>query len=154
MTDEDWMRRALELARHAEEHGEVPVGAVLVKEGELLGEGWNQPISANDPTAHAEVVALRAAAARVGNYRLPGTTLYVTLEPCLMCVGAIIHARVQRLVYGAHDPKTGAVDGAFEMLRSPKHNHRVEVQGGVLEQASAELLQAFFRARRGASKTT
>src|SRR5687767_8706760 len=108
LLDEDWMRRALGLARHAEEAGEVPVGAIVVLKGEIIGEGWNHPIRSNDPSAHAEMVALRAAAANLRNYRLPGATLYVTLEPCAMCAGAIVHARVDRVVFGAADPKTGA----------------------------------------------
>jgi len=146
--DQHWMRHALELAARAEAAGEVPVGAVLVRDGELLGEGCNGPIAAHDPTAHAEIAALRAAAARVGNYRLPGATLYVTLEPCPMCVGAMIHARVARLVYGAADPKTGAVGGALDLLGHPSHNHRIEVTGGVLAEDCAEQLRTFFRARR------
>jgi tRNA(adenine34) deaminase len=142
------MHRALELAHRAQELGEVPVGAVLVMDDEIVGEGWNQPIASHDPTAHAEVVALREAGRKVANYRLPGSTLYVTLEPCIMCVGAIIHARVARLVFGARDPKTGAAGSAFDLLQSPKHNHRVECEGGVCGEESARLLQAFFRARR------
>ena len=146
--DEHWMRRALALADRAEAAGEVPVGAVLVKEGGLLAEGWNQPIGSHDPTAHAEIMALRAGGRAVGNYRLVDTTLYVTLEPCSMCVGAMVHARGARLVYGASDPKTGAVGGAIELLQSPIHNHRVEVTGGVLESECAGKLRAFFRGRR------
>ncbi len=146
--DERWMARALELARAAEAAGEVPVGAVLVRDGECLGEGWNRPITGADPTAHAEVAALRAAAARVGNYRLPGSTLYVTLEPCPMCAGALVHARVARVVYAAPDPRTGAAGSVFELLRCPQLNHRTEVEGGLLQAESAELLRAFFRARR------
>lgn len=142
------MRRALELAHRAELEGEVPVGAVVVRDGELLGEGWNRPISSHDPTAHAEIQALRQAASLVNNYRLPGTTLYVTLEPCVMCAGAMIHARVERLVYAASDPKTGAAGSVFDTLLSDKHNHRVQCEGGVLEEESAELLREFFRKRR------
>lgn len=148
MTDEDWMRRALDLAHRAEAEGEVPVGAVLVEDDELIAEGWNRPIGAHDPTAHAEIMALRAGARRLGNYRLPGTTLYVTLEPCTMCCGAMIHARISRLVFGAFDPKTGAAGSVFSLLQAPQHNHRVEVTGGVLAQECAQVLQAFFRARR------
>src|SRR5262245_49688047 len=130
--DLHWMRHALALAVRAEAAGEVPVGACVVRDGELVGEGWNHPISANDPTAHAEMIALRAAAASVGSYRLVGTTLYVTLEPCAMCAGAMVHARVARLVYGATDPKTGAAGSVFDILRSERLNHRVAVESGVL----------------------
>ena len=146
--DITWMRRALDLARRAVDAGEVPVGAVVVRDGELVGEGWNQPIAARDPSAHAEVVALRAAAARLGNYRLSGCTLYVTLEPCPMCAGAMVHARVARLVYGAADPNAGAAGTVFNLLQSGKLNHTAEVQGGVLADACAAQLQEFFRARR------
>jgi tRNA(adenine34) deaminase len=146
--DRQFMALALDLARQAEAAGEVPVGAVLVRDGEILGTGYNAPISQHDPTAHAEIQALRAAAGAVGNYRLPGTTLYVTLEPCVMCAGAIIHARVQRLVIGAADPKTGAAGSVFDTLVSEKHNHRVEISRGVLAEESSALLQAFFQARR------
>jgi tRNA(adenine34) deaminase len=146
--DEHWMRHALALARRAETEGEVPVGAVLVYGDEPIGDGWNCPISAHDPTAHAEIVALRAAAQRLGNYRLPGTTLYVTLEPCVMCAGAIIHARVARVVFGASDPKGGAAGSVFDVLGTDRLNHRVEVQGGLLAEESAALLQDFFAARR------
>ncbi len=147
--DELWMARALELAAHAELEGEVPVGALLVQEGELIGEGWNRPIDANDPTAHAEIQALRAAGRQLGNYRLTGSTLYVTLEPCVMCAGAIIHARVGRVVYGASDPRAGAAGSVFDLLPSDhRFNHRTEVTGGVLAEQCAEQLRAFFRARR------
>lgn len=146
--DEQWMRAALTLARRAEVAGEVPVGAVLVKDGVPLGSGWNQPIGAHDPTAHAEIMALRAAAQAVGNYRLPGTTLYVTLEPCAMCTGALVHARVARLVYGAADPKTGAAGSVFDLARTDTLNHRLEVEGGVLAEECGGLLKAFFSARR------
>lgn len=142
------MDRALELARRAAGAGEVPVGAVLVQGGELIGEGWNQPIGACDPTAHAEVMALRAAAARVGNYRLVDSTLYVTLEPCPMCAGAIVHARVGRVVFGAVDPRAGAAGTVFDLLQSATLNHRAEVSGGVLSDACGALLRDFFRARR------
>jgi tRNA(adenine34) deaminase len=141
------MRRALELARAAGGAGEVPVGAVLVRGEEVLGEGYNQPIRARDPTAHAEVVALRRAAAAAGNYRLPGTTLYVTVEPCLMCVGALVNARVARLVYGAPESKFGAVASLLRLETLPL-NHRVEVVAGVLADESRRLLVDFFRARR------
>ncbi len=146
--DMQWMQRALALARHAEEAGEVPVGAVVVLNGEAIGEGWNQPIRSNDPTAHAEIVALRAAAIRLRNYRLLDTTLYVTLEPCAMCASAMVHARVGRVVYGAPDPKAGAVGSVFNLLDSDKLNHRAQVVGGVLEQACGDLLRGFFKARR------
>jgi tRNA(adenine34) deaminase len=146
-----WMQRALELARQAEVEGEVPVGAVLVKDDQVLGEGWNAPISEHDPTAHAEIRALRNAATRLGNYRLLDTTLYVTLEPCVMCAGAIIHARVNRVVYGAADPKTGAAGSVFDILNSEQHNHRVQITGGVLEQECSALLKEFFQARRNKS---
>ncbi len=149
-TDADigFMQRALELARAAEAEGEVPVGAVLVKDGEIVAEGFNQPISSCDPTAHAEIVALRGAAASVENYRLPGTTLYVTLEPCPMCAGAMVHARVERLVYGASDPRTGAAGSVFDLVCNEDLNHRLEVQSGLLADESAALLRTFFRARR------
>jgi tRNA(adenine34) deaminase len=147
--DERFMRRALALARHAEDAGEVPVGAVVVQDGEVIGEGWNQPIVSNDPTAHAEIVALRAAAARVKNYRLPGSTLYVTLEPCIMCAGAIVHARVARVVYGAPDPKNGAGGSVFNLMRSaPPLNHRAEVVGGILAEECGHVLKTFFQSRR------
>ena len=146
--DDYWMRRALDLAERARSEGEVPVGAVLVMEDECIGEGWNRPISAHDPTAHAEIGALRAGAAHMGNYRLPGATLYVTLEPCAMCAGAIILARLKRLVYAAADPKTGAAGSVFNILQSSQLNHRVELASGILEQEAAMLLQAFFRERR------
>ena len=152
MTDEDWMRHALMLARKAWEQGEVPVGAVLIRDGEILSEGWNQPISLHDPSAHAEMLAMRSAGQVAGNYRLPGTTLYITLEPCLMCVGAMLHARVERVVFGAYDPKTGAAGSAFDLLQDSRHYHKVAaVQGGVLQEECAALLQAFFRERRAAS---
>lgn len=147
--DDVFMQRALELARHAqEEHAEVPVGAVLVANGEIIGEGWNHSISGNDPSAHAEVMALRDAGKRVGNYRFPDTTLYVTLEPCVMCSGALVHARVGRVVYAADDPKTGAAGSVFDTLISPLHNHRVVVESGLRAAESAGMLRTFFRGRR------
>lgn len=146
--DEAFMCRALALAQEGAARGEVPVGAVLVKDGEIVGEGFNQPLSTQDPTAHAEVVALRDAATRLGNYRLDGCTLYVTLEPCLMCCGAMVHARVKEVVYGADEPKTGSVFSRLEALSLPYHNHRVLSRGGVLAGESATLLSDFFRARR------
>ncbi|HIE55316.1 MAG TPA: tRNA adenosine(34) deaminase TadA [Chromatiaceae bacterium] len=148
--DTDFMQQALELAHRAESEGEVPVGAVLVREGEIIGEGWNRPIGEHDPTAHAEINALRDAARRVGNYRLPDTTLYVTLEPCPMCAGAIIHARVAKVVFGAPDPRSGAAGSVFDLLPSDKRfNHRTEVEGGTLSESCGELLRQFFRIRRG-----
>jgi len=146
--DAEFMRRALALAVVAEQRDEVPVGAVVVHEGRVVGEGWNQPISSRDPTAHAEIVALRQAAAALGAYRIPGTTVYVTLEPCAMCVGAMIHARVRRVVFGAHDSKTGACGGAFDLAAGPTHNHRLEIVGGVLAEECGGMLRTFFRARR------
>jgi len=147
-TDVRWMRHALELAREAADAGEVPVGAVLVRDGEVIGEGRNGPIGHHDATAHAEIQALRDAGQRVGNYRLPGSTLYVTLEPCPMCAGALVHARVARVVFGAADPRTGAGGSVFDLLRSERLNHRAEVNGGVLGEACSELLRGFFRERR------
>lgn len=146
--DARWMRQALELARRAAAAGEVPVGAVLVLGDEVVGEGWNQPVSGHDPTAHAEMLALREAGRRLGNYRLPDTTLYVTLEPCAMCAGAMIHARVARVVYAATDPKTGAAGSVFDTLVDERHNHRIAVQGGVMAGEAAGQLRDFFRARR------
>jgi len=146
--DSRWMRRALQLAAQAGERGEVPVGAVIVREGVEIGAGHNQPIASSDPTAHAEIVAVRQAAAREGNYRLPRTILYVTMEPCSMCVGALIHARVQRVVFGALDPKGGALGSVIDLNAAGLHNHRLEVAGGMLADESAALLQSFFRHRR------
>lgn len=143
-----WMQKALQLAKHAEEQGEVPVGAVLVANDEIIGQGWNQSISINDPTAHAEIIALRAGANALANYRLPETTLYVTLEPCAMCAGAMIHSRVQRLVFGAFDLRAGAVTSVFNILESGKLNHNIVVCCGVLAEESKTMLQTFFRARR------
>ena len=148
-TDEYWMSRALELAAQGERQDEVPVGAVLVCNDAIIGEGWNQPISRHDPTAHAEVMALRTAGERLKHYRLTDSMLYVTLEPCLMCVGAIVHARVARLVFGARDPKIGAVASQGNTLELAGLNHRVEVTGGVLAAQCSEVLKQFFRARRG-----
>ena len=145
---EQWMRRALVLADRASNEGEVPVGAVVVRDGELLGEGWNQVIAAQDPTAHAEIVALRDAARVVGNYRLPGATLYVTLEPCTMCAGAMVHARVTELVFAAEEPRAGVVCSTCSLLDEPWYNHKVNWQGGVLAADSSARLRAFFRARR------
>jgi len=146
--DLKWMQRALALAVHAEIEGEVPVGAVIVRDDCVIAEGWNQPVMNHDPTAHAEVMALRAAGLKEKNYRLPNTTLYVTLEPCVMCAGAIIHARVGRVVYGATDPRVGAAGSAFSLLGSDQFNHLVQVEGGVLESECSGLLRRFFKARR------
>jgi tRNA(adenine34) deaminase len=146
--DELYMRRALALAACAEAEGEVPVGAVLVAGGCPIAETWNRCISLADPTAHAELLALRAGGQALGNYRLPEATLYVTLEPCAMCAGAMVHARLARLVYGAHDPKTGAAGSVFDLVRAPELNHQLEVTAGVLGAECGALLQAFFRARR------
>ena len=148
-SDEHWMRHALTLAARAEAEGEVPVGALLVQDDTLIAEGWNQPIAAHDPSAHAEVMALRAAGQALQNYRFTDTTLYVTLEPCLMCVGAIVHARVARLVFATHDPKSGAVESVCRAFELPGLNHRVEVCGGVLAEACGDQLKTFFRTRRG-----
>lgn len=146
--DRQWMARALELAARAEAEGEVPVGAVVLLEGKVIGEGWNRSISDHDASAHAEIMALRDAGKSEGNYRLPASTLYVTLEPCAMCVGAMIHARVERLVFAASDPKTGALGGAFSLPDLHAHNHVLHVQGGVLAEQAAEMLRSFFRKRR------
>lgn len=143
-----WMRHALALAERAARHDEVPVGALVVLDDALIGEGWNRPISSNDPTAHAEIVAMRDAANRIGNYRLCDATLYVTLEPCLMCAGAMIHARIRRLVFGAQDPKRGAVDSTGHAFETLGLNHRVDVTGGVLAAECGARLQDFFRERR------
>ena len=145
---EQFMQLALEQARQAEQAGEVPVGAVLVKEGAVIATGYNQPISLSDPCAHAEIVTLRAAGQVLGNYRLLDTTLYVTLEPCVMCIGALLHARVARIVYGATDPKAGAIESIFQIPHETALNHRVVCQGGVLAAACSELLTGFFKERR------
>lgn len=146
--DTTFMRHALLLAHRAQEQGEVPVGALVVQDGRILGEGWNQPIGLHDPSAHAEMLAMRAAAQALGNYRLTGCTLYVTLEPCVMCAGAIIHARIGRLVFGASDPKAGAVSSLYDVIAQPRLNHRLDFTGGVLEDECGKLLRDFFRARR------
>ncbi|MBW7470130.1 tRNA adenosine(34) deaminase TadA [Marinobacter sp. F4218] len=147
-TDEHWMGRALELAAQAASVGEVPVGAVVVLDGQEVGAGFNAPISQCDPTAHAEIRALRDAAARLGNYRLSGAVLYVTLEPCTMCVGAIVHSRISRLVYGAPEPKAGAVESARRTLEEPHFNWEVAVVSGVLERRCSKIISGFFSARR------
>ena len=147
-TDLDWMRETLSLADAAEELGEVPVAALVVLEGRIIGRGYNRNIVDCDPSAHAEIVAMREAGRTVGNHRLVGATLYCTLEPCLMCAGAIVHARLARLVFAADDPKTGAAGGMFDLVGDPRHNHRVEVVRGVLAVESGERLRAFFKAKR------
>ncbi len=148
LDDETWIRHALELAKQAEKSGEVPVGAVLVKDGISIAEGWNCPVSTNDPTAHAEIIALRAGGLALKNYRLIDTTLYVTLEPCAMCMAAIVHARVKRLVFGADDPKRGAVCNALQLADAEFLNHKVEWTGGVLEEECSQMLREFFRRKR------
>jgi tRNA(adenine34) deaminase len=146
--DVQYMLHALELARRAEQNNEVPVGAIVVVDGAVVGEGWNQPIASHDPTAHAEVVALRAAAAQANNYRLASATLYVTLEPCAMCIGAALNARVSRVVFGAWDPKAGACGSVFDLPREPRLTHRMDVFGGVCSEESSALLKRFFVSRR------
>ncbi len=150
-TDEHWMRHALQLADRAErEDDEIPVGAVVVDpDGVLLAEGWNRNISERDPSAHAEIVALRRAGLALGNHRLAGCTVYVTLEPCAMCAMAMVHARVARVVYGAADPKTGAAGSVFDLLGNPRHNHRIDIVGGVLGDEAGQRLTAYFRRKRG-----
>jgi len=151
--DRSFMQRALELAHQAEAHGEVPVGAVLVRDGEIVGEGWNQPIGAHDPSAHAEIMALRDAGQQLGNYRLTDTTLYVTLEPCPMCAGAIVHARIGRVVFAASDPRSGAAGSVFDLLPSDdRFNHQTACEGGVMAEEAGEMLRDFFRARRVKNK--
>lgn len=152
ITDEDWMRHALQLAAKAEAAGEVPVGAVLVKDQQLLAEGWNQMISLHDPSAHAEMQAVRKAGQLLQNYRLPDSTLYVTLEPCSMCAGMLVHSRVKRLVYGASDYKTGAAGSVMDLVCHPKLNHQLEVSGGVLGEECSAMLSAFFQQRRAEQK--
>ena len=146
--DSRYMLRAMELAARAEADGEVPVGALVVLDGNIIGEGWNRPIGNHDPSAHAEIVAMRAACARLGNYRLTGAILYVTLEPCPMCAGAIVHARIARVVYGATDPLAGSAGSVFDLLGSSKLNHRAAVQGGVLAEQCSQQLKTFFQVRR------
>ncbi len=148
MNDEDYMRAALEQAREAGACGEVPVGAIVVYEGEIVGRGLNQPIGRHDPTAHAEIMALRDAAARLGNYRLPGCELYVTLEPCVMCTGAIMHARIARVVFGARDPKTGVAGSVLDLFAETRLNHHARVEGGLLADDCGHMLSRFFAARR------
>lgn len=145
---ESWMKRALMLAQQAAGHGEVPVGAIIVRDGRVIGEGYNQPISSNDPTAHAEIIALRDAANNENNYRLPGTTLFVTIEPCTMCVGAMIHARVDTVVFGAREPKAGALLSNLQLHLQDHYNHRLKVVEGVLERECSLVMSDFFKSRR------
>ncbi len=153
-TDAGWMTLALEQARLAAAAGEVPVGALVIKEGEIIGQGHNRNLLGNDPTAHAEIVALRQAAARVGNHRLSNCTVYATIEPCSMCAGALVHARIARLVYGASDPKAGAVGSVLQVLNHPRLNHRWEITAGVLADKCSEILQEFFRRKRDLIKNS
>ena len=146
--DQKWMAYALELAQRSKAEGEVPVGAVLVKDNELIGEGWNQPIARHDASAHAEIMAIRAAGKALNNYRLPDTTLYVTLEPCTMCAGAMIHARIARLVYGAPDPRTGTAGSVIDIFSKDYHNHQLIVEGGVMQEECGQMLKDFFKERR------
>jgi tRNA(adenine34) deaminase len=154
MTDEDFMREALRLAEQAAQAGEVPVGAVVVKDGEIVGCGSNAPISRHDPTSHAEIAALRDAAQRLGNYRLVGCELFVTLEPCVMCVGAMFHARIARVVYGASDPKTGAAGSVLDLFAETRINHHARIEGGVLAQECGKVLSDFFAMRRAQQKAS
>jgi tRNA(adenine34) deaminase len=152
--DEYWMRYALQLADNAQQQGEVPVGAVLVKDNQIIGEGWNQSISLHDPSAHAEMMAIRDAGKNLLNYRLVGSCLYVTLEPCTMCAGLLIHSRIERLVFGASDLKTGAVGSLYDLLGDLRMNHQVEVKGGVMQQECGNKLSLFFKLRRKQKKLT
>lgn len=152
MNDENFMTAALELARLAADAGEVPVGALVVLDDRIVGRGYNQPIGAHDPSAHAEIMALRDAARTLRNYRLPGCDLYVTLEPCLMCAGAMMHARIHRVIYGASDPKTGVAGSVFDVFANPKLNHHTQVEGGVLSADCSALLSGFFAQRRTATR--
>ena len=147
-SDEIWMEEALRCAQRALEMAEVPVGAVVVRHGEIVGRGWNRNISECDPSGHAEIIALRSAGAHIGNHRLEDCDLFVTIEPCAMCAGAMAHARIRRLVYGSEDPKAGAVRSVMQVLNHPQLNHKIQVRGGVLAGRSAEVLQMFFRSRR------
>ncbi|RDH84765.1 MAG: tRNA adenosine(34) deaminase TadA [endosymbiont of Galathealinum brachiosum] len=149
---EYWMQQAIQLARKAADEDEVPVGAIIVKNDQLIAEGWNQPIQSHDPSAHAELMAIRNAGQVLNNYRLIDTTMYVTLEPCSMCVGAMIHARVKQLVFGASDLKTGATGSAINLIHDPIHNHKIEVTGGVMEDECREVLQYFFKQKRERNK--
>ena len=151
-SDQLWMEEAFRLAQRAQDAGEVPVGAIVIRAGKIVGRGWNRNLTDVDPTAHAEILALREAGARVGNHRLGDCELFVTIEPCAMCAGAMVHARLKRLVYGADDPKAGAVHSVLQVLNHPKSNHQMEVSRGVLAQRCADLLQSFFRKRREEQK--
>lgn len=148
MSDKKYMQRAFELAKEAQAHDEVPVGAVIVYQDQIIGEGWNQPISSNDPTAHAEIIALRDAANKLNNYRLPDATMYVTLEPCAMCAGAIVHARLAKLVYAIDDPKTGAGGSVFNIMQTDELNHKVEIEEGIMGDECRSLIQNFFKEKR------
>jgi len=152
LEDQQWMQHALKLAERSRDEGEVPVGAVIVKENQLIAEGWNQPIDKHDATAHAEIMAIRAAGKNLNNYRLPHTTLYVTLEPCTMCAGAMIHARVGRVVFGAPDPRTGTAGSAIDLFSQDYHNHQIEVLGGLMREECGQILKDFFKARRKNNK--
>ena len=147
-TDQYWMQKAIQLAHKAEAENEVPVGAVIVKDNQLIAEGWNRLIQSHDPSSHAEIVAIRDAGQVLNNYRLIDTTLYVTLEPCPMCVGAMVHARIKRLVFGAFDPKTGAAGSAMSLIQSDKHNHQIDFIGGVMEAECRDMLKSFFKKKR------
>ena len=151
-TDDKWMATALLLAERSRDEGEVPVGAIIVKDDQLIAEGWNQPIDRHDATAHAEIMAIRAAGDVLKNYRIPDTTLYVTLEPCTMCAGAIIHARIQRIVFGAPDPRTGTAGSAIDLFSQHYHNHQVLVDGGVRQDQCGQILKDFFKQRRESNK--
>lgn len=150
--DAKWMQRAFELAQEAKSQDEVPVGAVIVFEEQIIGEGWNQPISTNDPTAHAEIVALRDAGNNIGNYRLSDATMYVTLEPCSMCASAIVHARLTKLVYAVEEPKAGACGSVFNLLQTKELNHQVKIEKGVMEEDCRSLIQTFFKEKRASQK--
>ena len=152
MNDEDWMHHALKLAHKAAQQGEVPVGAVLVKNNQLIAEGWNQPILQHDATAHAEIIAIRTASHTLNNYRLPDTTLYITLEPCSMCAGAIIHARISRVVFGASEPRAGAAGSVLNLLQNTHFNHQTELTAGVLSTECGQILKDFFSLRRKLAK--
>ena len=147
-SDEEWMQYALQLAKKSEERDEVPVGAIIVYKNKIIGEGWNQPISSNNPTAHAEIMALQDAGEKIGNYRLLDSTMYVTLEPCVMCAGALVHARIAKLVYALDDQKTGACGSVFNMVQAEELNHNIEIKKGVLEKECQALIKNFFKEKR------
>ena len=152
--DQKWMSHALKLAERSRDEGEVPVGAVIIKDDQLIAEGWNQPIVDHDATAHAEIMVIRAAGKALENYRLPDTTLYVTLEPCTMCAGAIIHSRIKRVVFGAPDPRTGTAGSAIDLFSQDYHNHRVDVEGGLMQEECGQILKDFFRERRNSKESS